>query len=110
MYCGSRNHRSEQRHDDKGHKQRLPNQRVLERQQPENYLHRAARVHGQADSPRGAPVDPAQARASARAEKLSGASDHDHANVMPRLKFVTKFVRNPMLAKKNGANTFVTIS
>src|SRR5580658_4183465 len=50
VYCGSRNHRGEQGHDDKSHKQGFPNQRVLERQQPENYLHRAARVHGQADS------------------------------------------------------------
>jgi hypothetical protein len=74
---GRRHQRGKERHDHERNEHPFANEPVLESQQTQNHFHGAARVHGQADSPRRATVHCAQSRASAGPDQFSEAGDHD---------------------------------
>ena len=83
MDGGTGHERGDQGHHDQRHEHPLADQPVLEREQPQDDLHGAARVHSHAHRERGAAVHASQARAPSGAQDLAqaghGKDCHRHA-------------------------------
>src|SRR5580693_3430615 len=100
---GRGNQRSEQRHDHQRHKHGFANQAKLQREKAQNHFHGTARVHGQAHSPRSAPVHAAQARAHSGAEEFADAGDADDGGGDRQIEIRDEIRAQADAGKKEGS-------